>query len=57
MGSLIAIANAITATILSGGGGFVPPTPPADGIITETSPGVAPFDYILAETGEFLEQE
>jgi|TARA_R100000482_G_C5092631_1_gene131609 hypothetical protein len=56
MGSIIAIANAITTTILSGGG-FVPPTPPADGIITETSPGVAPFDYILAETGEFLEQE
>jgi len=39
MGSIIAIANAITTTILSGGGSFVPPTPPADGIITETSRG------------------
>ncbi len=56
MGSIIAIANAITTTIFSGGG-FVPPTPPVNGIITETSPGVAPFDYILTENGDFLEQE
>ena len=55
----ISIINAVLGpTVASIGTGPGPgPTPPADGIITEASPGAAPFDFVLAENGDYLEQE
>jgi len=56
MQTVIAIINAVLGPQVGSIGG-VGPVPPADGIITESSPGAPPFDYILAENGDYLEQE
>jgi len=54
----ISIINAIlgptTASVAGPGPG---PTPPTNGIITEASPAVAPFDFVMTESGDYTEQE